>query len=267
MANDSLIPNPSVELLVRMGHLLDFKDKVFKIWGTTAKVSAINGSPNEKELRAFASQLSTSRRWMKFAKIIRSAPELMDPLGGMTLPKSASFMDFVKVFISKSEFLSDVFQMIAEDINTLHKVKYWTAGLGLKPIKNIDVIEDRAWWVWSIFATLGSFIEMRDYGKQLRSATLRLQALNPETVPDEIENMKKLVAVLKIKYYLSLFKFIKFGCEVIDSSIALTPDRLKAFNPKLFELVSCFVGSVSAVSSLHKLLYNESKAIAAASRS
>ena len=260
------MPSASVELLVRMGHLLDFKDKAFKIWGTTAKVSAINGSPNAKELRAFASQLSAARRWMKFAKIMRSIPDLMDPFAGMAVPKSASLLDYFKVFISKSEFVSDVVQMIAEDVNTLHKAKYWTAGLGLKPIRNLDVIEDRAWWIWSIFATIGSFVELRDYQRQLRSANLRMQALNPATVPDEIENMKKLVAVLKIKYYLSLFKFIKFACEVIDSSIALTPDRFKAFHPTAFELVSCFVGSLSAVSSLHKLLFNESRAIAAANK-
>ena len=259
--SDSIAPTLSGDLLVRMGHLLDFKDKVFKIWGSAAKVRAIAGSPNEKELRAFASQLSAARRWMKFAKIIRSTPDLMNPFDGMVLPKSASTMDFVKVFIAKSEFVSDIFQMLAEDVHTLHKVKYWTAGLGLKPIKNIDVIEDRAWWVWSIFATVGSLIEMREFQKQLRSATLRLEALNPSTVPDEITAMKTQVAVLKIKYYMSLFKFVKFACEVVDSSIALTPDRFKALNPKAFELVSCFVGSLSAVSSLHKLLFTEAKAL------
>jgi len=259
--SDSLAPSLSVDLLVRMGYLLDFKDKVFKIWGTTAKVRAISGSPHEKELRAFASQLSSARRWMKFAKIMRSAPDLMNPLGGMVLPKSASMMDYFKLFVSKTEFVADIVQMIAEDVNTLHKVKYWSAGLGLRPIKNIDVIEDRAWWVWSILATVGSFIEMRELQKQLRSVTLRLGALNPVTVPEEIEAMKTQVAVMKVKYYMSLFKFVKFACEVVDSSIALTPDGFKAFNPKAFELISCFVGSLSAVSSLHKLLFTESKAM------
>ena len=260
--SDSITPTLSVDLLVRMGHLLDFKDKVFKIWGSAAKVRAITGSPHEKELRAFASQLSAARRWMKFAKIIRSTPDLLNPFDGMVLPKSASMMDYVKVFIPKTEFVADIIQMLAEDVHTLHKAKYWTTAMGLKPIKNIDVIEDRAWWVWSILATVGSFIELRGYQKALRSATLRMEALNPSTVPAEIEAMKLQVAVLKVKYYMSLFKFVKFACEVVDSSIALTPDRLKAFNPKAFELISCFVGSLSAVSSLHKLLYTESRAIA-----
>lgn len=255
-----------MELLVRMGHLLDFKDKVFKIWGTTAKVSAIRGSPNGKELRAFASQLSAARRWMKFAKILRSTPDLLNPLDGVLLPKSASFFDYVKLLLSKCEFVADIVQMLAEDANTLHKAKYWTAGLGLRPIKNLDTIEDRAWFIWSVFATLTSFIEMRELKSKLRATSLRMQALNPDTVPEEIADMKKQAAVLKIRYYLCLFKFVKFACEVVDSSIALTPDRLKAFNPTVFELVSCLVGSVSAISSLHKLLYNESRAIASASK-
>jgi hypothetical protein len=261
---ETISPTPSVELLVRMGHLLDFKDKVLKIWGSAMKVSALNGSPNEKELRSFASQLSTARRWMKFGKIIRSTPDLMNPLDGLVLPKSATFNDYFKVLIGKLEFISDIIQMIAEDVHTLHKVKFWTFALGFRPIKNIDVIEDRAWCIWSIFATVGSYIEMRELQKQLRAVSLRLEALNPATVPDEIESMKKQAAVLKVKYYLSLFKFVKFACEVVDSSIALTPDRIKAINPRGFELLSCFVGSLSAVSSLHKLLFNESKAIATA---
>lgn len=261
---ESIIPESSVDLLVRMGHLLDFKDKVFKIWGTSAKVAAINGSANAKDLRAFASQLSAARRWMKFGKIIRSTPDLMNPMGDVVLPKSASMMDCVQLALAKCEFVSDIVQMLAEDLHTLHKAKYWTAALGFKPINNIDVIEDRAWFVWSVFATLTSFIEMRDLKKRLRSASLRMEALNPLTVPDEISSMKKEIAVLKIKYFLALFKFVKFACEVVDSTIAITPEQIKQFNPKVFELVSCFVGSLSAVSSLHKLLYNESKAIAAA---
>lgn len=259
-----IIPESSVDLLVRMGHLLDFKDKVFKIWGASAKVAAINGSPNAKDLRTFASQLSAARRWMKFGKIIRSTPDLMNPMGDVVLPKSVSMMDYVQLALAKCEFVSDIVQMLAEDLHTLHKAKYWTAALGFKPINNIDVIEDRAWFVWSVFATLTSFIEMRDLMKRLRSSSLRMEALNPLTVPDEISSMKKEIAVLKIKYFLALFKFVKFACEVVDSTIAITPEQIKQFNPKAFELVSCFVGSLSAVSSLHKLLYNESKAIAAA---
>ena len=264
--SDSIVPTPSVDLLVRMGHLLDFKDKMLKILGSSAKVSAINGSPHAKDLRAFASQLSAARRWMKFGKIIRSTPDLLNPLGDVVFPKSASLMDYAKVFIGKSEFVADICQMIAEDVHTLQKAKYWTAGLGFKPISNLETIEDRAWWVWSILATLSSFIELRDLGHKLRSSSLRLEALNAAAVPEEVLEMKKAVSVLKIKYYLSLFKFVKFFCEVIDSSIALTPDRIKALHPSGFELVSCFVGSVSAVSSLHKLFYNESKAIASSSK-
>lgn len=262
--SDSIIPVPSIDLLVRMTHLLDFKDKVLKILGSSAKIQASLGSPSEKELRSFASQLSAARRWMKFGKIFRSSPSLLDPLSGVTFSKSASFEQVFRMFVSKSEFMSDIIQMIAEDVNTLHRSKYWVAGLGLKPVKNIDVIEDRAWWVWSVFATVSSWIETRELQHKLRGARLRLAALNPETVPGEIASMKKEVALLKVKYYLSLFKLIKFGCELMDSSIALTPDRIKAaVSPRGFEIVSCFLGSVSALSSLHKLLYSESKSIAA----
>ena len=264
--SDSLVPTPSVDLLVRMGHLIDFKDKVLKIFGSTAKLSALNGSPDAKDLRAFASQLSTARRWMKFGKIIRSTPDLLNPVGDVVLPKSASLMDYIKVFLSKSEFVADIIQMIAEDVHTLHKAKYWTAGLGLKPIATIETIEDRAWWIWSILATVNAFIEMRELGHKLRSSSLRLDALNAAAVPDEVAEMRKSVAVLKLKYYMALFKFVKFACEVVDSSIALTPDRIKALNPKGFELVSIFAGSLSAVSSLHKLLFNEARAIASSGK-
>jgi len=261
--SDSIIPTLSVELLVRMSHNIDFKDKVLKILGSGAKVAAITGSPNEKDLRGFASQLSAARRWMKFIKIIRSTPELLDPLGDVRAFnfKTSSSFDAMKLLLSKAEFFSDIFQMLAEDVHTLHRAKFWSSGLGLKPISNIDTIEDRAWWIWSLFAAINSYIEFREVSSKLRSAELRLSALNPTTAASDILQMKQLVAVLKIKYYLVLFKLIKFTCEVVDSSIALTPDHIKAINPSGFELLSCFVGSLSAVSSLHKLFYNESKAI------
>ena len=258
---DTISPQFSVDLLVRVSYLLDFKDKILKILGTSAKVSAIAGSPNQKDLRAFASQLSTARRWMKFGKIIRSSHEILNPVGDVVLPKTASAGDYIKLFISKSEFLADIIQMIAEDVHTLHRSKYWTAALGLRPIKNIDVIEDRAWWIWSLFAAMSSGIELREIKQRLDSSRMRLSALNEVAVPDEVKKMKQEVAILKVKYYLVLFKFVKFVCEVVDSSIALTPDRFKAVSPAGFELVSCFVGSLSAVSSLHKLLYNESRAL------
>ena len=260
---ESILPEPSVDLLVRMGHLIDFKDKVLKILGSSAKVSAILGSPNEKDLRTFASQLSAARRWMKFGKIIRSTPELLDPARDIALPKGASFKDYIKLFLAKSEFVADIFQMLSEDVHTLHRGKYWTAGLGLRPISNIELIEDRAWWVWSAIATVGSFIEMKELHHKLKGASMRLSALNASSVPDELHSMKAEVSALRIKYLLSAFKFGKFFCEVIDSSITLAPDRVRALSPKTFELISCFVGSMSAVSSLHKLLYNESKALAA----
>lgn len=260
--SDNIVPELSVDLLVRMGFLIDFKDKVLKILGSSAKVSAIAGSPNAKDLRGFASQLSAARRWMKFGKIIRSTPELLDPIGDLIVPSKAAPMEYAKLFLSKGEFLADVFQMLAEDVHTLHKAKYWSAGLGLRPIKSIDVIEDRAWWVWSVFATINSGIELKELKSKLESAQLRLAALNEATVPEEVKSMKQEVAVLKVKHYLVLFKFVKFFCEVIDSSIAIAPENVKAVSPKLFELVSCFVGSLSAVSSLHKLLYTESLAIA-----
>jgi hypothetical protein len=258
--SDSLSPKYSVDLFVRMSHLLDFKDKVLKILGTSAKVSAIAGSRNSKDLRAFASQLSTTRRWMKFGKIMRSTPEILNPVGDVVLPKSATLADYIRLFLSKAEFVADIFQMVAEDIHTLHRSRYWSAALGLRPIKNIDLIEDRAWWIWSLFAALSSGLELRELRTRLESSTLRLAALDEITVPEEVKRMKQEVAVLKIKYYLVLFKFVKFACEVIDSSIALAPDRIKAVNPAGFELLSCLVGSLSAVSSLHKLLYNESRA-------
>lgn len=256
---DSLLPHPSLDLLFRMTHSLDFKDKVLKILGSSAKFQAIMGSPNEKDLRLFASQLSAARRWMKFAKIFRSTPQLLNPFSNALGSKSPTVHDFFKVFVSKSEFVADIVQMLAEDVNTLHRSRYWTSGLGLKPVRSIDVIEDRAWWVWSIFATLSSWIETRELQRKLRAATLRLAALNPESVPGEISKMKGEVALLKVKYYLSLFKLVKFVCELIDSSIALAPERIKAVSPKGFELVSVIAGSVSAASSLHKLLYSESR--------
>jgi hypothetical protein len=262
--SDSIVPNFSVELLVRMSHNIDFKDKILKILGSGAKVAAITGSPNEKDLRGFASQLSLARRWMKFIKIIRSTPELLDPLSDVRgfKFKTATSFEMIKLALSKAEFFSDIFQMLAEDVHTLHRAKFWTSGLGLRPVSNIDTIEDRAWWIWSILAAVNSYIEFREVSSKLRSAELRLSALNPTTAAPDIIQMKQLVAVLKIKYYLVLFKLIKFACEVVDSSIALTPDHVKAaINPSGFELLSCFVGSLSAVSSLHKLFYNESKSI------
>jgi hypothetical protein len=265
--SDSIIPVLSVDLLVRLTHLIDFKDKILKIFGSSAKVQAILGSPNEKDLRGFASQLSASRRWMKFAKIFRSTTNILNPVGDVALTKSSGFEEYFKVFVSKSEFVADIVQMLAEDVGTLHKSKYWSGGLGLKPVRNIDLIEDRAWWVWSVFATISAWIETRDLHHKLRGSTLRMEALNPETVPLEIASMKQEVAVLRVKYFLSLFKLIKFLCELIDSSIALSPDRVKAISPRGFELVSCFVGSLSAVSSLHNLLYSESRALEASRRS
>jgi hypothetical protein len=261
--SDSIVPEISVELLVRMSHNIDFKDKILKILGSGAKVAAISGSTNEKDLRGFAGQLSAARRWMKFIKIIRSTPELLDPLADVRSFnfKSSSSFEVLKLALTKAEFLSDIFQMLAEDIHTLHRAKFWSSGLGLKPVRNIDIIEDRAWWIWSLLASVNSYIEFREVSSKLRSAELRLSALNPATAAPDILQMKQLVAVLKIKYYLVLFKLIKFTCEVVDSSIALAPDQIKAINPSGFELVSCFVGSVSAISSLHKLFYNESKSI------
>ena len=260
--SDSIFPELSADLLVRMSFLIDFKDKVLKILGSSAKVSALAGSPNAKDLRGFASQLSAARRWMKFGKIIRSTPELLNPMGDLVVPTKAAPMEYAKLFLSKGEFLADVFQMLAEDVHTLHKAQYWSSGLGLRPIKRIDVIEDRAWWVWSVFATINSGIELKGLKSRLESAQLRLAALNEETVPGEVKSMKQEVAVLKVKYYLALLKFVKFFCEVIDSSIAIAPENVKAVSPKLFELVSCFFGSLSAVSSLHKILLTESLAIA-----
>jgi hypothetical protein len=263
--SDSILPVPSVELLVRMSYNIDFKDKVLKILGSGAKVAAATGSPNEKDLRGFASQLSAARRWMKFVKIIRSTPEIIDPFAdvrNLNIKKSTS-SEMIRVGLSKIEFFADIFQMLAEDVHTLHKAKFWNSGLGLKPIQSIDVIEDRAWWFWSVIASINSYMEFRQVSGQLRSSQLRLEALNPETVPNAILSMKQEVAILKIKYYLVLFKLIKFACEVVDSSIALTPERIKALNPALFEIVSCIVGSTSAISSLHKILFNESRAISA----
>jgi len=263
--SDSIVPTPSVDLIVRMSYNIDFKDKILKILGSGAKVAAISGSANGKDLRGFASQLSAARRWMKFIKIIRLTPDLLDPLADVrsfNFKKSTS-MDVIKLALSKSEFFADIFQMLAEDVHTLHKAKVWTSGLGFRPVSNIDIIEDRAWWFWSLLATINSYIEFRQISRKLRSSQLRMEALNPQTVADEILRMKQEIVVLKIKYYMVLFKLIKFACEVIDSSIALTPDHIKAAstNPAAFELISCFVGSLSALSSLHKLLYTESQSI------
>lgn len=261
--SDSIVPEVSVELIVRMSHNIDFKDKILKILGSGAKVAAITGAKNAEDLRGFASQLSAARRWMKFIKIIRSTPDLLDPLSDVRSFnfKSSSSYELVKLALSKAEFFSDIFQMLAEDIHTLHRSKLWSSGLGLTPVKSIETIEDRAWWIWSLLASINSYIEFREVSSKLRSAQLRLSALNPATAAPDILQMKQLIAVLKIKYYLVLFKLIKFACEVVDSSIALTPDQIKSINPSGFELISCFVGSVSAISSLHKLFYNESKSI------
>ena len=262
--SDSIIPTASVDLLVRMSHNIDFKDKILKILGSSAKVSAVLGSPHAKEYRTFASQLSAARRWMKFLKIIRSTPELLNPAADIQsfAFKGAKPWDFCKLFFGKLEFVADIAQMVAEDVHTLHKGHVWSSGLGLKPINNLGVMEDRAWWFWSLIAAINAFIEMREVRAKYEAASLRLQALNPVTVPAEIELMREEVSVLRIKYLLVLFKLIKFVCEVVDSSIALTPDRVKkSLSPSAFELVSCFAGSLSAVSSLHKLFYNETKSI------
>ncbi len=259
--SDSIVPPVSIDLLVQMGYLIDFKDKVLKIAGSGAKVAAVKGSPHSKDLRSFASQLSAARRWMKFGKILRSSPDLMDPFEDVRRFsfKTASTGEYVSLFLNKCEFFADVFQMLAEDIHTLHKASFWSGGLGMKPIRNIDVIEDRAWWVWSVFAATNSYIALVNVRSEFQAAQYRLDALSKVTVPDEVQKMKVQLTLLKVKYYLELFKFIKFFCEVVDSSIALTPDYLKMLSPRAFELVSCLVGSVSAVSSLHKLMYTEAK--------
>lgn len=259
---DSIFPPVSVDLLVQMGHLIDFKDKVLKIAGSGAKVAAVKGSPHAKDLRAFASQLSAARRWMKFGKIIRSTPDLLDPFEDVRRFsfKTASTAEYVKLILTKCEFFADIFQMLAEDVGTLHKGMFWTSGLGMKPIRNIDVIEDRAWWVWSVLAATNSYIALVGLRNDLTAAQYRLDALSP-SASEEIHRMRVLVTVTKVKYYLEVSKFLKFFCEVIDSSITLTPDYIKLLNPRWFELVSCVVGSISAVSSLHKLMYTEAKKI------
>jgi hypothetical protein len=259
--SDSIMPPLSVDLLVQMGHLLDFKDKVLKIAGSGAKVAAVRGSPHSKDLRTFASQLSAARRWMKFGKIIRSTPDLLDPLGDVYRfnYKTAKAGDYIKLFLGKCEMFADIFQMLAEDVHTLHKASLWTSGLGMKPVRNIGNIEDRAWWVWSVLATTNAYISMVSLRSDLRSAEFRMRALNAATSAEEIQRMKAQVTMLKVKYYMEVFKFMKFFCEVIDSSITLTPEYVKMLNPRWFEVVSCFVGSVSAVSSLHKLMYTEAK--------
>lgn len=253
----------SAELLVRMSHNIDFKDKLLKILGSAAKVSAIGGSPHEKDLRSFASQLSAARRWMKFMKILRSTTDILNPAADIASFsfKRARFPDYMQLVLNKMEFVADIAQMVAEDVNTLHKAQIWTSALGMKPIANLGVIEERAWWVWSLLAALNSFVEMKRVGREYLAASLRLEALNPETASGEIASMNSQVAGLRIKYYLVVFKFVKFACEVVDSSITLTPAHLKKINPAAFELVSCFAGSLSAASSLHKLFYSESKAI------
>ena len=242
--SDSIVPSLSAELLVRMSYNIDFKDKILKLMGSAAKVSALSGSPQGKDFRAFASQLSAARSWMKFLKIIRSTPDLLNPARDIMSfnIKSASAQDFSKLFLRKAEFVADIVQMLAEDVSTLHRGRVWSSGLRMKPISNISVIEQRAWWVWSLLAALNSYIEL----KKVR--------IEYDATPDSSE--------LKIKYYLVLFKFVKFACEVVDASIALTPDHIKTVRPGAFELVSIAAGSVSAISSLHKLLYTESIGIA-----
>ena len=259
--SDSIIPTPSVELLVRMSHNIDFKDKILKIFGSGAKVAAIAGSANGKDLRLFASQLSAARRWMKFLKIMRSTGEILNPIADIQVFNSAKARpyDYMKLVLSKLEFVADIAQMVAEDVNTLHKGHFWTSGLGFKPIPNLSNIEDKAWWFWSVMATVNAYIELKEITGEYFASNLRLETCTDDSqrVTLKAENVG-----LKIKYYLTLFKFVKFACEVLDSSIALAPESVKSISPSMFELVSCCAGSVSAVSSLHKLFHSEAAKIA-----
>ena len=203
---------------------VDFRDKILKVVGSLAKLTAQIAEPGRaKDTAALAVELGRVRKWIKFLRILRTIRNFP---AAVTSEKTALSV--------KMEAVADVVQMVSEDLHTLNRSGVWSGLLGLEKIPGLAEFEDQAWFLWSSIAAFNAGVELR----------AALAAASGEKA-GEAEKARALAATLAL---------LKFSCEVGDSLIALTPAQAKKGRERQFVFLSAALGSVSALCSIHKFV-------------
>ena len=188
---------------------VDFRDKILKLFVNFVKLKNLR-NPRKSDLEIVA-DLSKARKWLKFLKLSRGVNSI--------------FSAKIPV-LTRIENISDLVQMIADDLDTLQN----SGILGLFGFKldGVGDFADQAWFIWSAIACFNSF------------SRLRLE-LGKRGERDE-EKMR-----------MEIILFLKLFCELGDSVIALTPKGMK--KSQGWVVASASLGSISALCSLYKFFY------------
>lgn len=199
---------------MKMQTHVDFRDKILKIIGAIAKVTAQFAEPGRaKDSAALAVELGRVRKWLKFLRVLRNIRNIPNSLTCEKIPINV-----------RLESLADLVQMLSEDIHNLQKSGLWSGLLGLEKFPGLAEFEDQAWFAWAAIAAFNAAGELREALKTEDSERLTAASL----------------------------AFLKYSCEVGDSLIALSPSELK--RERQFIIASAVLGSVSALCSLHKFV-------------